>query len=210
MRSPGLDSRGRRRGVGLDLSDDVGLAERRRRRRTPRRSRSREGNWPSGRRARSGSAATPGRTGMRARAALRECCRASAGVLAGAHVADELHVAAERQPADLPARPLLVGPAERVRARSRSRKSRPEPRTAAPRDSGRARGRRRAARARRRTRAGPSTAAVAASIMAGRPSSPRRRAAGVKRSISSTSAIEPRRGEVRLVERLARRSGRCR
>ena len=40
----------------------------------------------------------------------------SAGLLAGRHVADELHVAAEREPGDFPARALLIGPAEQLAA----------------------------------------------------------------------------------------------
>src|SRR5205814_2292578 len=38
------------------------------------------------------------------------------GVACRTHVADELHVAAEREPGDLPARALLVGPAEQLAA----------------------------------------------------------------------------------------------
>ena len=41
-----------------------------------------------------------------------------AGVARRGHVADELDVAAERQPGDLPARPLPVGPSENLAAKA--------------------------------------------------------------------------------------------
>ena len=107
------------------------------------------------------------------------------------HVADELHIAAERQPGDLPPRALPVGPADQLAAEADREGLRRESRTAARRDSGQARGRRRAARARRRMRSRISQSGGCGSISGNSPSSPTRRATRVARSISSTSSIEP-------------------
>ena len=52
----------------------------------------------------------------RDRAVRRESSSRSAGSLAGRHVADEFHIAAKRQPADLPPRALPVGPADDLAA----------------------------------------------------------------------------------------------
>ena len=102
--------------------------------------RSRAGNWPSARPARSGSAATPawpGRLRPRSSAAASAIRRRLARRV---HVADEPDIAAERQPADLPARAALVGPAGDLAAEADREGLGPDPEPARRRNNGRARG----------------------------------------------------------------------
>ena len=113
MRSPGSDSRLLRRRIRLDLGDDIGPE------------RADEGE--EGRKDEDGEQEVRHRPGQHDQEALPhrpelECPLAELGrnLLFGrgnacrVHVADELHIAAERQPSDLPAGAEPVGPAENL------------------------------------------------------------------------------------------------
>ena len=150
MRSPGCSPAAAAALLGLTDADH----RRRRRcsavseREAERGSGSRAGNWSNGP-ASDDDRALPHRLGLEGPRALVGRQRQPVGVghARRVHVAGELDIAAERQPAELPARAALVGPAGDLAARSRSRRRPPSPRTSARRNNGRARGRRRAARA---------------------------------------------------------------
>ena len=120
-----------------------------------------------------------------------------AGIARRAHVADELHIAAERQPGDLPARALAVGPAEQLAAEADREDLRRDAEQAGDEimaelveeDE-------RPERAARR-RPGSARAAAAEASVARPPSSRASTRERVARSISSTSSIESGSGKVR-------------
>ncbi len=111
------------------------------------------------------------------------------GIARRAHVANELDIAAKREPTDLPARALPVGPADDLATEADREDLRRDPEQRA-RDSGQARGRRRAGPARRRTRSGSAKEAVAASISGTVAFIADSTRCAYARSISSTSPID--------------------